>query len=304
MSTSKTQAGGDPGLPDLFQVAAKQWRLISGFALAFLIIAVIGTVVRQPTYEATAYLEVADEADIATIQDRLRFPLLYQGIDEDPGAAQALANRVRVRASRGSRIISVTVSHNEPSIAAEEANAIVDAFIGDELDQNAKLDALRKQLEAVLALPHLEDADSPETLADLWRDQKAEVEKLADQYTGDHPVISGARERTKILEQRMSDQFSEIREDLGLPKAEDVEFSKQVEQLLSEMGAAREKGDQLSSELQRLTNRPGRGAGNIMIVERATLPLQPAGVPSALIWLGALALGIFAGFLIALCRPA
>jgi len=198
MSVSQSSTCDDAGLPDLFQVAVRQWRLIAGCAFAFLVAAIIGTVVRQPTYEATAYLEAADESDIATIQDRLRFPSLYQRIYEDPGAAQALANRVRVGAGRDSRIIGVTVSHNEPAIAAEEANAMADAFVGVQLEERAKLDELRKQLRKI---PALSTADAT-------------------------------------------------------------------------------------------------------IVERATIPLQPAGVPPVLIWLGALALGGFAGFLLALCRAA
>ena len=101
--TDESTGGGGGGLPDLLGIAVARWRLIAAFSLGFLVVAVVGTLLRQPVYEATAFLEVEDEGEMATIQDRLKFPSLYRKACESDDAAHHLANRVRVRSSRGSR---------------------------------------------------------------------------------------------------------------------------------------------------------------------------------------------------------
>ncbi|MCB1229926.1 MAG: hypothetical protein KDN19_06655 [Verrucomicrobiae bacterium] len=283
-------------LPDLCRLAMARLRLILLTAIAFAAVAVIVTTVRGPEYAASAYLEVDDLAEVPTIEEKLRFPSLYlEASGNDAEAARDLRQRTRVKAARGSRLIAVTVTHVDPAAAAREADAMAGVF----LEPAAIREGATPEIDPAI-LPDPDAADSPESLSEAWRTQSAEFEKLAARYDhdADHPAVKGASERLEKLRSRIAGQVEEWRRRLGSePANPELEIDEQLNALLLRISRIREGGETPSAA-------PSRD--RVRLAESATVPLRPTGPPSAFLWLGALALGAFTGFLAALsgcCSP-
>lgn len=254
-------------LPDLCRVAIARFRLIAVTAVAFTALAVAITTIQGRAYEATAFLEIDDPAETATVEEKLRFPSLYRQVTED---ADALQQRTRVKARRGSRLIAVTVTHADAETAAREADAVARAFLQPDPTVSAP------------SLPDPQEADSPESLAKAWRTQTAEFEKLSARYENDaaHPAVKGAAERLAAFRDRLTQQLATYHPDDTLP----------IEARLDALIDSRQSG----------TAAPNTGA---RFAEAATVPREATGPRPPLVWLAALILGALAGFLAALCGP-
>lgn len=278
-------------LPDFFRLAAARIRLIALCAIGFAIVAVVVTTLRGPRYESSAFLEVDHLDEVPTIEEKLRFPSLYRAVTEDDAAtARSLRQRTRIKAARGSRLIAITVSHADPEAAALEANSLADAFLQPGQDAEP---ANQISLEA---LPDPEAADSPESLASAWKTQSAEFEKLSARYENDaeHPAVKGAAERLAKLGDRIENQVAEWHRRTGLAPADpDAETGAQLVHLLARLAEARNS----SSAPAKATSAAPKG---IRLAESAAPALEPVGPSPLFLWIGALALGAFTGFLAAL----
>ncbi len=295
-TSPETDPASDAGdLPDLCRLAMARFRLIALTAIAFVAVAVIVTTVRGPRYEATAFLEIDHLDEVPTVEEKLRFPSLYLRVaGNDAEAARTLRQRTRVKAARGSRLIAVTVTHGDPGTAAREADAIAGAFLHPTENEGPAETAIDPD-----TLPDPDAADSPESLAEAWRTQSAEFEKLSARYENDaeHPAVQGAAQRLEKLRGRLADQLAEWQRRLGLEPSIDpsADLGEQLRALVDRLAQLRAGAGNAAGE-KSATPAP-RG---LRLVEPATVPLAPAGPRPALVWLAALALGAFTGFLAAL----
>lgn len=279
-------------LLDLCRLAAARVRFIALTAIAFAAVAIIATTVRGPQYAATAFLEVDDLGEVPTIEEKLRFPSLYlEASGNHAEAARDLRQRTLIKAARGSRLIAVTVSNADPAAAAREADALAGVF----LEPAAIREGAVPEIDPAI-LPDPKAADSPQSLSEAWRTQSAEFEKLAARYDhdADHPAVKGASERLEKLRGRIAGQVEEWRRRLGFEASDpELEMDEQLNALLLRLSQIRE-GDESPPAAVATRDR-------VRLAESASVPLGPTGPRSVLIWIGALALGAFTGFLVALC---
>jgi uncharacterized protein involved in exopolysaccharide biosynthesis len=256
--------------------------ILAGSALG-LVAAVAWSIFAGPTYEATAHIEVAVETGLPTLEEKLHFLSVYREVAGDDDAAIDLKQRTRVKNRRGSRLLGVTVSHQEPAVAADEANRIAGAFLASLVEPKSSV-----------ALPDPSAADSPESLAEAWTTQSAEFEKLSARYQNDaaHPAVAGARQRLDALSARIVEQVAALRERLGLPA-----FADQKSDPGSQLAA-------LKSEIARLGKAaPFPPSPACRLAEPAAVPLDPVGPGRVAIWLGGAVLGAFGAGLWLWCCP-
>lgn len=128
--TSNKFSGDVLDIPGLLHLVRGNIRLIAGCAIVFLIAAVGWTSYRGPVYQATAFLEVDDPREVATIAQKLRFPsVALQAAGDDETKARSLGRRSRVKVVRDSRLIAVTVRGKEKQECAKSADGLVAAFL-------------------------------------------------------------------------------------------------------------------------------------------------------------------------------
>ena len=188
-------------------------RLIAAGAVGVGGLAFVAGLARKPAYEATAYLEVADPAEVTTVEGQLRFPSLYrEAMEGAADAARDLARRTRVRNQpRGSRLIALTVTHHEPSLAAGEANRLAEAEVARPLTAlQAEAEGLKQQLKLVESYgTEPSAADSLRTLVAAWGTTATEFDKLSARYNHDasHPAVEGARKRRDDLAKQIRNKL-------------------------------------------------------------------------------------------------
>lgn len=291
-SPESTPSGCCAGLPGM---ASGQRRCLVIGAAVGLAAALIGTTILGPTYEATAFLEAADDSDLTTVEEKLRFPSLYREITENDEAARDLARRSRAKIRRGSRLIAVTVAHSEPEIAATEANRLVETFLATGSTAESTPAPARP------SLPDPAAADSPESLAEAWKVQSDEFGKLSQRYANDsaHPAVVGARQRLDALGKRIAERVADLRSQFGLPE----EPAGDPGAALASLQAA------LSGSDPPPATKPRTDTGHfplgplLRIAEAAVAPAEPTGPGNTAIWLGGAAMGAFAALLFLWCCP-
>lgn len=241
------------------------------------------TLLAGPTYEATTHIEVAAEAGLPTLEEKLQFLSVYREVTGDEEAAIDLKRRTRVKNRRGSRLIAVTVSHSEPAIAADEANRVAEAFLASLAEPHSSA-----------APPDPSAADSPESLAEAWATQLQEFEKLSARYENDatHPAVAGARQRLDALGARITEQVTAWRARLGLGSGSHPS---------SDPGSQLEA---LKSEIAKMgKNVPFPPSPACRLAEPAAIPLDPMGPGRFAVWLGSAVLGAFGAGLWLWCCP-
>lgn len=311
--TQDTSPATTEQLPDLACLATSRFRLIGFTGLAFLILAAIATSIKGPTFEATAFLEIQDAAEIPTIEEKLRFPSLYRSLTESDDAARDLAQRTVVKNRRGSQLVAVMVRHHEPENAASEANAIADKFVDGQVDA---LHEAAEQLRAQTALASRVSAkaaepDSLQSLAATWKSVSAELETLSKRYENEasHPAVIGATERRDKVAQRIREQIDQpnLRETLDLDDPnESSDLGAQLDAIVNRLAEIQKNAEASQSRLRELDAQAKRletlpSEAPVSLAEAAVIPLSPAGPSRVMIWGAALVMGAFVGFLLALC---
>ncbi len=301
-STPNSDADGD--LTRLCRQVRAGARTIVIVALIFLVAAIVWTSIRGPVYEATAYAEVAAPADIATIEQKLRFPTLYKkaaGSEED---ARDLAQRTQVKTVRNSRLIAVTVRDADPVQAAASADAIIEGFIG--LDPEKETAAtLMARIQAINELSDGRSMASPEVLLEALRVHKDGIAESAKE--GDKATTELALKKQQLIEARIEEYLKVRRPQLGLPaleKNDGFDPEAALETTIAELGelyAKRGELDARARELEASSSSEG-GPDSVRLVERAMPPIRPVAPGVLIVCLGAIVLGGFCGALLVLLR--
>jgi len=275
-------------------------------SVVFLVAAVVWVSIRGPVYEATAYAEVDAAADIATIEQKLRFPSLYAKVTDSAEAARDLAQRTRVKALRDSQLIAVTVSDGDPARAAASADGIVEGFIGADAPVESA-EELRARIQAINELSDSSSSTSPAVLLEAWRIHDAGAKEAAQ--AGDDPAVELAEKKRQQLKSRIEEYLKSRRPQLGLPELEphdDFDPESALETTITELGELYAKRGELDARARQLESgvsfeKPSAG---VRLIEPATAPTQPGGPGALMVCLGAVVLGGFSGVLLVLLRTA
>lgn len=319
MSPSEPDLTADVS-PDLVSLVRGRWRLILACTAGIGGLAFVAGLARKPAYEATAYLEVTEAAEVSTVEGQLRFPSLYrQAMAGNADRARDLSRRTRVRNQpRGSRLIALVVTHHEPSVAAGEADRLADAQVLRPVTAlRAEAEALEQQLrlaETYGAEPPA--ADSLRTLVAAWGTTSAEFEKLSARYQHDasHPAVEGARERRDDLAQRFLAKLESkpFRQSFdlevvgeggsvdrdGLAASLD-EIAGQLTEIQVNLPLYRERARKLSEAIARFDLDSGEIP--VRLAERASVPIETVGPGALFMGIAGAFAGGFVGFLLALC---
>lgn len=316
---SKSESPSPSFPPDPISLIRDRYRPILAGAIGVGGLAFVVGLLRSPEYEATAFLEVAEPAEVSTVEGRLRFASLYESVTEgDSEAARSLVRRTRVRNQpRGSRLIAVSVTHSEPGIAAAEANSLVETYVdlpaaalrseGEDLQQSLRL------AQAYAGEPPA--ADSLRTLIAAWGTTTREFATLLERYDeeAEHPAVIGARERRDDLAARIqaklqAEPYRDVFDSERLPEgAGDLEALASVIDTIAEelndiqlnLPLYRER----AAELQTAAAKQDldRKDPPVLVAEPAATPAEASGPGTlAFAFVGSV-VGAFLGFLLALC---
>jgi len=301
-SDAGTNAEADPA--NLCRQVREGSRTIVIVALIFLAVAFAWTSIRGPVYEATAFAEVNASADLATIEQKLRFPSLYEKVAGPGESAVDLAQRSRVKNPRNSRLIAVAVRDADPARAATSADAIIEGFIGfDRNDESAS--ELRARIRAIEELSDDSSPVSPAALLDALNTHNDNVKKSAEQ--GDKAAQELALKKQQLLESRIEEFVKTRRPQLGLsplPSRGGFDTESALETTIADLDELYAKRGELDARARRLEAGAGSGesTASVRLVERATPTAQPVSPGRLVICLGAVVLGAFSGVLLVLFR--
>ena len=216
------------------------------------------------------------EFDPALQPSLLRSLLVMMGLGENPADStirqrimDSYFSRLSVYALQKSRVIGVEFSAPNPSLAAEVANAVADAFV--ELQQNAKRES------AVAATVWLQQE------IERLRARVAEAEQAVADYRESRGLFdidrTGAEQSGTDAGNLSTQQLGEINAELARARAAHAEAEARAElvaTILAEGGPIDASEEVLNSQLiQRLRERQGALSAQIAELSTTLLPTHP-----------------------------
>jgi polysaccharide biosynthesis transport protein len=212
------------------------------------------------------------EFDPARRPSIVRSLLVMLGLSENPADAdirqrvmEGYFERISVYPLQRSRVIGVEFSASDPTMAADVANAIAEAFV--DLQQDAKRES------AVAATAWLEQE------IERLRTRVAEAEQAVAEYRESHQLFDVERGGGVAAGSLSTQQLSDLSAELIRARAARAEAEARAEQVQSLLddGVALESSEQvLSSQLvQRLRERQGALRAQIAELSTTLLPTHP-----------------------------
>lgn len=314
-------------LRDYWQIIQNRRFVFIAVLFAVLILTVIHTNLQEPVYRASASVQFIErrtigsllsdlvvvyradpltaQARIITSQPVLKRVVTELGLVEKNAApteimevAESLRGMVSTSIISDANMIFINVTHSDPIMAANIANATAKAYIAENLREATKesrglREFIEKQLEEVDAklkkseetLARFKETEAPSGIASAFQSKLADLEStrqdLLKRYTLEHPDIKS-----------IDEQISSLKEQMKVLPQEELEYSR----LQREVEIDTRLYIEFKGKLAGARISEAEKAENARLVDTAVPPKFPIRPNKSLNYLTGLIIGMVLGF--------